>query len=106
MLSLHFTVLDVMSNEYIKEAIEMMFGNEVLKEHKQIVKILVRFLVCFVYHLDVILKDIQRIPRHKINNINLLSDTNSNFLNKLKEVVTNNQTEGVMTESTDISPFV
>ena len=41
LLPLQFTVLDAMSNEYIKEAMEMMLGIEFLKERNRIVKILV-----------------------------------------------------------------
>ena len=101
----HFTMTDPMSNTYVREVMQLMYGPILRRWSGHEVDpsgLLLRCLASVVWHSD-FLKWARKVPGHSFSTIPLLN--NEPLLHKLKELVTTEPTES-MKVPTGIPPHV
>ena len=99
----HWTVANPLANEDIKKAIDMTFPG-LFSKQKQIIPILLRCFACMIYHSKELVKQMHRIPGHQFNKLAILHEPD--LLRKLRELVTTDPTEDVLTTATGIPPHI
>ena len=99
----HFILRNPMKNETIAKGMKTMFG-KILVYHEGVPSTLIRYFACVIYHQEDLIKQMCKIPGHAFNKLQILHDRP--LLKQLKDLVTIDPTEGVMTIPSGIPPHV
>ena len=103
----HFTVVDPMENCHVKKAMNLLYG-PILVAHggkqNDPTALLLRGLACIIHHMVDIMKVMIKNPGHAFVSIPLFNDTK--LIDELREIVTIEETNGVVSMSTGIPPHV
>ena len=102
-LAPHWTVLDQMADPDIKAGMMLTYGR-IIEEHSQHLPVLLRAFACVIYHSESLLEVVINNTSHDFSKLAILQQLE--LLHRLRQKVTLEPTEGVMSQATGIPPHV
>ena len=103
----HWKIANPLSNEHVSRAMNMLYGQIIMKYHgkdNDPTPMLLRCLACLVHHADSLLNVMLTMPQHDMAKLTLLHDID--LIALLKPLVTLDPTPMVMSTPTGVPPHI